>query len=62
MFEGMFNKKKYRIELSQVQNIRPDKVRNAADLVNFIIGENQELLDHEEQGFLVVSKIESSKK
>lgn len=58
----MFNKKKYRIELSQVQNIRPDKVRNAADLVNFIIGENQELLDHEEQGFLVVSKIESSKK
>ncbi len=62
MFEGMFNKKKYRIELSQVQNIRPDKVRNAADLVNFIIGENQELLDHEEQGSLVVSKIESSKK
>lgn len=62
MFEGMFNKKKYRIELSQVQNIRPDKVRNAADLVNFIIGENQELLDHEEQGALVVSKIESSKK
>lgn len=58
----MFNKKKYRIELSQVQNIRPDKVRNAADLVNFIIGENQELLDHEEQGSLVVSKIESSKK
>lgn len=62
MFEKMFNKKKYRIELSQVQNIRPDKVRNAADLVNFIIGENQELLDHEEQGSLVVSKIESSKK
>ncbi|MDG4974997.1 hypothetical protein OGZ44_12155 [Lactococcus lactis] len=62
MFDGMFNKKKYRIELSQVQNIRPDKVRNAADLVNFIIGENQELLDHEEQGSLVVSKIESSKK
>lgn len=62
MFEGIFNKKKYRIELSQVQNIRPDKVRNAADLVNFIIGENQELLDHEEQGSLVVSKIESSKK
>ncbi|MDG4967134.1 hypothetical protein OGZ37_11230 [Lactococcus lactis] len=62
MFEQMFNKKKYRIELSQVQNIRPDKVRNAADLVNFIIGENQELLDHEEQGSLVVSKIESSKK
>ena len=62
MFEGMFNKKKYRIELSQIQNIRPDKVRNAADLVNFIIGENQELLDHEEQGSLVVSKIESSKK
>ncbi|MCC4121507.1 V-type ATP synthase subunit I domain-containing protein [Lactococcus lactis] len=62
MFEGMFNKKKYRIELSHVQNIRPDKVRNAADLVNFIIGENQELLDHEEQGSLVVSKIESSKK
>lgn len=58
----MFNKKKYRIELSQVQNVRPDKVRNAADLVNFIIGENQELLDHEEQGSLVVSKIESSKK
>lgn len=58
----MFNKKKYRIELSQIQNIRPDKVRNAADLVNFIIGENQELLDHEEQGSLVVSKIESSKK
>lgn len=58
----MFNKKKYRIELSQVQNIRPDKVRNAADLVNFIIGENQELLDHEEQGSLVVSKIERSKK
>ncbi|XP_043264067.1 stress response protein nst1-like [Colletes gigas] len=58
----MFNKKKYRIELSQVQNIRPDKVRNAGDLVNFIIGENQELLDHEEQGSLVVSKIESSKK
>lgn len=62
MFDGIFNKKKYRIELSQVQNIRPDKVRNAADLVNFIIGENQELLDHEEQGSLVVSKIESSKK
>lgn len=58
----MFNKKKYRFELSHVQNIRPDKVRNAADLVNFIIGENQELLDHEEQGSLVVSKIESSKK
>lgn len=62
MFEGIFNKKKYRIELSQVQNIRPDKVRNAADLVNFIIGENQDLLDHEEQGSLVVSKIESTKK
>lgn len=58
----MFNKKKYRFELIQVQNVRTDNIRNAADLVNFIIGENQGLLEHEENGSLVVSKIELSKK
>ena len=58
----MFNKKKYRFEFSQVQNIHTDAIKNAADLVNYIMGENQKLIDLNETGSLVVSKIESSKK
>lgn len=58
----MFNSKKYRFELSQVNNVKVDVVRNAGDLVNYIIGENQGLLDYGETGSLVVSKIEVSKK
>ena len=58
----MFNKKGYRFELSQAKNISVDTIRNAADLINFIIGENQSLLDAKEVGTVVVSKIETTKK
>lgn len=55
-------RKNYRFEFSQADNIKEREIKHPSQLVNFIIGENQELMALNESGSVVISKIESSKK
>ncbi|MCW2281209.1 hypothetical protein [Lactococcus lactis] len=55
-------RKNYRFEFSQADNIKEREIKHPSQLVNFIIGENQELMALNETGSIVISKIESSKK
>lgn len=52
----MFGKKNYRFELSSTGNIIAPEVKNTPGLINFIIEENQRLLEVDEMGRLIIRK------
>ncbi|MBB5887593.1 zinc ribbon domain-containing protein [Lactovum miscens] len=53
---SLLSKKRYRYEMLNVQNMNVDAIKNADDLINFIIGENKGLQAQHEEGSATLVK------
>ncbi|EHV0179367.1 hypothetical protein KZ114_002389 [Enterococcus faecalis] len=59
---GIFNKKSYLYVIQENHNVSNDSFNTPEDLINFVINENTRLLESDEKGTCVITKIKVTKK
>lgn len=57
-----FFKQKFVFSISHSTNINSETISDAGQLINYVIGVNNDLFDNEEEGFLVIKKDKVTKK